>query len=288
MLRRMAAPPSPGIPAIALPHAAGVRMPRLGLGTWPMAGAECRRAVESALRLGYRHFDTAAMYGNEAEIGAAIAGSGVPRAEVFLATKVWHDRLTPDGVRASCEASLRRLRLGHADLFLVHWPNPAMDLAAVLGALRRLKEDRLARATGVCNFPPGLLRRALEIAPDAVSCLQVEYHVHLSQDRLLEIARPRGIPLTAYAPLAQGAAERDPAMRRIAQRHGATPSQVALGWLLGQALVAAIPKAASAAHQRANLAALDLRLDAADLAAIAALPKGRRMVDPGFAPDWDA
>lgn len=283
----VAAPDS--VPTLALPQAEdGLRMPRLGLGTWPMSGAECRRAVESALGLGYRHIDTAAMYGNEAEIGAAIADSGLPREEIFLATKVWYDQLTPAGIRAACEASLRRLRLAHVDLFLIHWPHPAMDLAAALGALRRLKEDGLARATGVCNFPPGLLRRALEIEPEAVSCLQVEYHFHLSQDRLLEITRPRGIPLTAYAPVAKGAAERDPVMRRIAQKHGATPSQVALAWLLGQDLVAAIPKAASVAHQRANLAALGLRLDAEDLAAIAALPKDRRMVNPGFAPDWQA
>ncbi|MBW8269370.1 aldo/keto reductase [Caldovatus aquaticus] len=283
-----AAPPSPAIPALVLPHAAGVRMPRLGLGTWPMAGAECRRAVESALGLGYRHLDTAAMYGNEADIGAAIAGSGVPREEIFVVTKVWYDRLTPEGIRASCAASLRRLRLAHADLFLVHWPRPDMDLAAVLGALRRLKEDGLARATGLCNVPPGLLRRALEIAPEAVSCVQVEYHLYLSQARLLEITRPRGIPLTAYAPVAKGAAERDPAVRRIATKHGCTPSQVALAWLLRQDLVAAIPKAASEAHQRANLAALALRLDAEDLAAIAALPKDRRLVDPSFAPDWES
>ncbi len=275
------------VPALPLPHAEGVRMPRLGLGTWPMRGAECRRAVESALAVGYRHFDTAEMYGNEAEIGAALAASGLPRGGIFLATKVWPDHLTPAGIRAACEASLQRLRLDHADLYLIHWPGPAMDLAACLGALRRLKEEGLARATGVCNFPPGLLRRALEIDAGAVSCLQVEHHLYLSQARLLEIARPRGIPLVAYAPTAKGAAEADPVMRRIAAKHGCTPTQAALAWLLGQELVAAIPKAAGEGHQRANLAALALRLDAEDEAAIAALPKTRRLVDPGFAPDWD-
>jgi 2,5-diketo-D-gluconate reductase B len=282
----MTAQPKP--PAFPLPHAAGVAIPRLGLGTWPMRGAECRRAVESALALGYRHFDTAEMYGNEAEIGTALAASGLPRGEVFVATKVWPDHLTPAGIRAACEASLKRLRLDHADLYLIHWPSPAMDLAACLGALQQLKEDGLARATGVCNFPPGLLRRALETDAGAVSCLQVEHHVYLSQARLLEITRPRGIPLVSYAPTAKGATEADPVIRQIAAKHGCTPTQAALAWLLGQDLVAAIPKAAGEDHQRANLAALTLRLDDEDHAAIAALPKTRRMVDPGFAPDWNA
>ena len=149
----------PSIPTLSLPG--GGRMPKLGLGTWPMRGAECRRAVESALSLGYRHIDTAEMYGNEADIGAAVAASALPRDTLFVTTKVWHDHLTPAGIRAACEASLGRLGLGYADLYLVHWPSPAMDLDAVLGAMARLKEDGLARAVGVSNFPPGLLRRAL-------------------------------------------------------------------------------------------------------------------------------
>jgi 2,5-diketo-D-gluconate reductase B len=274
--------------AFLLPHTDGVRMPALGLGTWPLLGAAGQRAVEGALALGYRHVDTAEMYGNEAEIGAALAASGVPRGAVFVTTKVWYDHLTPAGIRAACEASLKRLRLDHADLYLIHWPNPEMDLAACLGAMRRLKEAGLARAVGVSNFPPGLLRRALSIEPEAVSCLQVEHHIHLSQARLLEITRPHGIPLVSYAPTAKGRAEDDPVMRRIAAAHGCTPTQAALAWLLGQDLVAAIPKAASEAHQRANLAAPAIRLDAADRAAIDALPKDRRLVDPGFAPDWNA
>jgi 2,5-diketo-D-gluconate reductase B len=274
--------------AFPLPHTDGVRMPALGLGTWPMQGAAGQRAVETALRLGYRHIDTAEMYGNEAEIGPALAASGLKRGEVFVATKVWLDHLTPSGIRAACEASLKRLRLDYADLYLIHWPSPHMDLAACLGAMRRLKEEGLARAVGVCNFPPGLLRRALETEPAAVSCLQVEHHVYLSQARLLEITRPRGIPLVSYAPTAKGRAEGDPLLRRIADKHGCTPTQAALAWLLGQELVAAIPKASGEAHQRANLAAPAIRLDAADRAAIDALPKDRRLVDPGFALDWNA
>lgn len=262
-----------------------LRMPKLGLGTWPLRGDEARRAVEGALALGYRHIDTAGMYGNESEIGAAVAASGLPRGEVFLTTKVWHEHLTPAGIRAACEASLRRLGTDHADLYLIHWPSPAMDLAAALGALARLREEGLARAIGVSNFPPGLLRRALDTGVP-IACVQVEYHVYLSQERLLEITRPRGIALTAYAPLAKGVAEADPVMQGIARKHGCTPTQAALAWVLEQELVAAIPKSGREAGQRANLAALGIRLDAADRAAIAALPKGRRLVNPAFAPDW--
>jgi 2,5-diketo-D-gluconate reductase B len=262
-------------------------MPRLGLGTWPMKGAECRRAVEAALALGYRHIDTAEMYGNEADVGAAIAASGLPRDALFVTTKVWHDHLTPPGIRAACEASLARLRLDRADLYHVHWPNPAMDLDAVMGAMVRLKEDGLARVVGVCNFPPGLLRRALGTGAP-ISCVQVEHHVYLSQERLLALTRPAGIPLTSYTPTAKGAGEKDPVLQGIARKHGRTPTQVALAWLLGQDGVAAIPKAAKEANQRANLEAVSLRLDDEDRAAIAALPKDRRLVDPGFVSDWNA
>jgi len=277
---------TPAIPALPLPGGSGL-MPKLGLGTWPMRGAECRRAVEAALALGYRHIDTAEMYGNEADIGAAVAASALAREALFVTTKVWHDHLTPSGIRAACEASLARLRLDYADLYLVHWPNPAMDLDAVLGAMARLKEDGLARAVGVSNFPPGLLRRALGTGAP-IACVQVEYHAYLSQERLLALTRPAGVPLTAYSPTAKGAGEKDPVLQGVARKHGRTPTQVALAWLLGQDGVAAIPKAAGEANQRANLEAASLRLDAEDRAAIAALPKNRRLVDPGIVSDWDA
>ncbi|MBD0273088.1 MAG: aldo/keto reductase [Acetobacteraceae bacterium] len=273
------------VPALPLPG--GGEMPKLGLGTWPMRGAECRRAVESALAMGYRPIDTAEMYGNEADIGAAIAASGLPRGELFVTTKVWWDHLTPSGIRAACEASLARLRLDRADLYHIHWPSPDMDLDAALGAMARLKEDGLARAVGVCNFPPGLLRRALGTGAP-IACVQVEHHVYLSQERLLAVARPAGIPLVSYSPTAKAAGETDPVLQGIARKHGRTPTQVALAWLLEQDGVAAIPKAASEANQRANLEAVSLRLDDEDRRAIAGLPKNRRLVDPDFAPEWNA
>jgi len=263
-------------------------MPRLGLGTWPMRGAECQAAVESALGMGYRHLDTAEMYGNEDAVGAGIKASGVPRAEVFLTTKAWWDKPKGDAIRRACEASLKRLGLAYLDLYLIHWPSPELDLPDALRALARIQADGLARHVGVANFPLGLLRRAVESGIAPIACLQVEHHVLLGQQRLLDYVRPHGIALTSYSPVAKNAVAQEPEIARIATRHGVTPAQVALAYLLAMPGVAAIPKSASPARQRENLAALDLALDAEDRAALAALPKNRRMVNPGFAPDWES
>ena len=265
-----------------------LRIPRLGLGTWPMRGAEAQRAVESAIALGYRHIDTAAMYGNEDAVGAGIAACGLPRGDIFLTTKVWWTDLEPTALRASAEASLERLGTPYADLILIHWPAKGMDLAASLEALARLQADGLARAVGVSNFPPGLLRQALDLAIAPIAALQVECHVYLWQEKLAALCRQHNLAMTAYSPIAKGQVNDDPVMRRIAAKHGATPVQVALAWLLAQQNLVAIPKSARSEGQRENLAAAALRLDAGDLAAIAALPKDRRLVNPEFAPDWAA
>ena len=265
-----------------------LRIPRLGLGTWPMRGAEAQRAVESAIALGYRHIDTAAMYGNEDAVGAGIAACGLPRGDIFLTTKVWWTDLEPTALRASAEASLERLGTPYADLILIHWPAKGMDLAASLEALARLQADGLARAVGVSNFPPGLLRQALGLAIAPIAALQVECHVYLWQEALAALCREHGLAMTAYSPIAKGQVNDDPVMRRIAVKHGATPVQVALAWLLAQENLVAIPKSGRPEGQRENLAAAALRLDAGDLAAIAALPKDRRLVNPEFAPDWAA
>jgi len=264
------------------------RMPRLGFGTWPMSGAACQAAVESAIGLGYRHIDTAEMYGNEAAVGAGINASGVPRDQLYLTTKVWWDK--PDGAsfRRAFEACLGRLAQPYVDLLLVHWPSPQLDLLSVLEAQARILAEGRARAVGVANFPLGLLKRAVEAKIAPLAALQVEHHVYLDQQKLLAYCQAQGLVLTSYTPVAKGAVLEDKVIAGIAAKHGATPAQVALAWLLGMPGVAAIPKAASPARQAENLKAADLTLDAADRAALAALPKGRRMVNPGFAPDWAA
>lgn len=268
------------MPIIQTPH---LSMPKLGLGTWPMKGEECARAVACALEIGYRHIDTAEMYGNEEAVGQGIRDGGVPREQVFVTTKVWWENLAaPD---AALERSLKRLGLDYVDLFLIHWPNPAVPLATTLAMMAVLKERGLCRAIGVANFTPRLLREAIATgAPIAAN--QVEYHVMLGQDPLLSICRENNLALTAYSPLGKGGLTDDPALARIAAKHGVTGPQVALAWLVGQEGVAAIPKSSRPENQRANLAALSLALDDEDRAAIAALPKDRRFVNPAFAPNW--
>ena len=262
-------------------------MPKLGLGTWRMSGRDCTAAVTRALSLGYRHVDTAEMYGNEEAVGAALAESGMPRDEIFLTTKVWYENLTPDGVRRAIEASLAKLRTDHVNLFLIHWPSPSMNLAAVLATMAHLKHEGLVRHIGVSNFTVALMRQAVEAIGAEIACNQVEYHVLLGQDAVLDYARAHGITVTAYCPLAQGRLGDHPALAEVAAKHGATPAQIALKYLLDQDGVAAIPKAAREETQRANLAALAITLDDEDRAALAALPKNQRFVDPAFAPDWD-
>ena len=262
-------------------------IPRLGFGTWRLAGAEGQASVESALAQGYRALDTAEMYGNEAEVGAGLKASGLPRADVFLTSKIWWTHL--DEIRAHCEASLERLGTDYLDLYLIHWPAAGMDLPRVMHDMARLREDGLARAIGVANFPPGLLKRAIETGVP-IATNQVEYHALLSQDRLLEITRAQDIVLTAYSPLGQGRLASDPRMEAIASRHGVSAAQVALAWLLRQDGVAVIPKANRPESQRANLAALELatQLTDVDVAEIDALPKDQRFVQPDFAPNWSA
>jgi 2,5-diketo-D-gluconate reductase B len=266
----------------------GVAIPRLGFGTFRMPGGDAQPVVESAIALGFRHFDTAAMYQNEAAVGAAIAASGIARDQLFITTKAWHDQLAPDALRRAFETSLGKLRLDHVDLYMVHWPARDMDMAATLEVLMELREQGLTRAIGVCNFNLPMIRHAIDEIGAPIAAHQVEYHPFLSQAPMLAYLRGRNIPLTAYAPLAQGRAVEDATLAAIGRKHGASAAQVAIAWLLDQDGVIAIPKAARPESQKANLAALNIRLDGDDRAAVAALPKDQRFVRPPFAPDWDA
>jgi 2,5-diketo-D-gluconate reductase B len=268
-------------------HTQGIGLPRLGLGTYRMQGETCRAAVESALAAGYRHIDTAEMYGNEEAIGAAIAASGISRNDLHVTTKVWNENLAPAAIRKAFDASLKKLRLDHVDLYLVHWPSRQMNLPAIFETLMRLKEEGRTRAIGVANFTTALLKTVVEEIGAPIACDQVEYHVMLDQTKLLTYLRVHAIPLVAYCPLAQGRVAADPTLSAIGRKHNATAAQVALKWLLDQDGVAAIPKASRAESQKANLDSLEVNLDEADRKAIAALPKSQRCVSPGFAPAWD-
>ncbi len=265
----------------------GLRMPKLGLGTWRMKGDECREAVERALSLGYRHLDTAEMYGNEEAVGAALAGARLPRSDVHVTTKVWHEHLAPAAIRQALESSLAKLQTDHVDLYMIHWPSPDMNLPAALETLTRLQEEGLTRAIGVCNFPVALLRQAVEQVGAPIAANQIEYHVLLSQQPVLDYASAHDVAVTAYCPIAQGKLADHEELIAIGRKHGASAAQIALKWLLDQPGVAAIPKASRRESQVANLEAMKIELDDTDRSAIAALPKGQRMVNPGFAPAWD-
>jgi 2,5-diketo-D-gluconate reductase B len=265
----------------------GISLPRLGLGTFRMQGDACRAAVESALGLGYRHIDTAEMYGNEEPIGAAIAAAGVARGDLHITTKVWNENLAPDAMRRAFDASLKKLRLDHVDLYLVHWPAKNMNLPAMFETLMKLKQEGRTRAIGVANFNIALLKTVVEDIKAPIACNQIEYHVMLDQTKVRKYLTAKSIPLVAYCPLAQGRAASDEKLMAIGRKHGASAAQVALKWLLDQDGIAAIPKASRAESQKANLEALKLTLDDEDRKAIAALPKDKRFVNPGFAPAWD-
>jgi 2,5-diketo-D-gluconate reductase B len=264
-----------------------IRLPRLGLGTYRMQADVCRAAVESALALGYRHIDTAEMYGNEDAIGAAIAAARIKRDELHVTTKVWNENLAPDAIRRAFDTSLKKLRLDHVDLYLVHWPAKNMNLPAMFETLMRLQQDGRTRAIGVANFNVALLKTVVEEIKAPIACNQIEYHVMLDQTKVRKYLAAKSIPLVAYCPLAQGRAAADETLMAIGRKHGASAAQVALKWLLDQDGVAAIPKASRSESQRANLDALNVGLDDEDMKAIAGLPKDKRLVNPAFAPAWD-
>jgi 2,5-diketo-D-gluconate reductase B len=274
------------IPAPKHPTRPGARrLPSIGFGTWCLEGRDCAEGVADALAAGYRHVDTARMYGNEGDVGQGMRSSGVDRSEVWLTTKVWPDDLDPDRVRYSLERSLRALGTDYVDLYMIHWPNTRVPLAATLEAMIALRDENRTREIGVSNFTSQQFREALDLAP--VLANQVEYHPYLDQSAVLEVCRERDAELTAYRPLVKGAALEDPVIAEIAAAHGATPAQVTLAWLIGQDRVSAVPKASSPERRRENLAALELELTAEERARIDALPKDRRAVETQWAPDWD-
>ena len=262
----------------------GIEIPKLGLGTWQMSGRTCSEAVRDALELGYRHIDTARMYANEAQVGRGLAESGVDRGDVFVTTKLLPQHLRAAEVRRQLSGSLAELRTDYVDLLLIHWPSTdGVPLAETLGAMRELQEQGAVRHLGVSNFPAPMAREALAIAP--IICDQVEYHPFLGQPALLELARERDLMITAYSPLAQGAAMHEPLLREIGEAHGKNAAQVVLRWLLDQPQVSAVPKASSHEHRAANLDVFDFELSDEERGAIAGLQRGGRTIDPSWGPD---
>lgn len=264
-------------------------LPNIGMGTFRLKGNDAREAVKSALSLGYRHIDTAQMYENEAEVGDGITSSGIPRREIFLTTKIWHDQLRASDLINSLHDSLARLKTDHVDLTLIHWPSPddEVPMAEYLGALRDAQREGLTRHIGISNFTCAQMDQAVEIlGKDAILTNQVEVHPFLANRKVVEHAQKLGITVTGYMPLAVGKVMDDDTLQRIGQAHNATPAQIAIAWVAARGIVA-IPSSTRPAHQKANLDALQITLSEEEIQAIDALDRGERIADPGFAPAWD-
>jgi diketogulonate reductase-like aldo/keto reductase len=267
----------------------GVEVPRLGLGTWRLTGDQCRETVETALELGYRHIDTAQVYRNERQVGAALSASDVDREDVFLATKLGPER-DYDGVIRTAEESLARLGTDYLDLLLIHWPNgrppgsppnplsSAPDHGETLAAMNELVDAGTVRHVGVSNFDLDLLDAAREASDAPILTDQVQYHPFWNQQSLLDYCRVHDVLLTAYSPLAHGGVLDDDVLERIGRRYAKTPAQVALRWLVQQDQVATIPKATSREHLQANLGVFDFELTAAEMREIRRPSKTRSVV----------
>jgi len=261
-------------------------IPRLGFGTYQLTDPDhCRTAVETALSTGYRHVDTAEYYENEASVGAGIAASDVDRSDVFLASKVWRDRLRREAFLESARERVDLLDVDRLDLLYVHWPMDTYDPEETLQALRAAKEQGLTRQIGLSNFTPALMDEAIDHLGDPPAAHQVELHPLLQQDELRAHADRHGYQLVAYAPIARNAVADVPAIQRVAEKHDATPAQVSLAWALDKG-VAVIPKAGSPAHIRENHGALDIDLDDEDVTRIDGIEREERIVDFPNAP-WN-
>jgi 2,5-diketo-D-gluconate reductase B len=249
----------------------GEKVPSLGLGTYRLTGNACVRAVGLALSMGYRHLDTAQMYGNEAEVGRGIGDAGVDREEIFLTTKIWPSDFARDRVIRKTRESLKKLRTGYVDLLLMHWPGDSVPLAETLGAMRELQEEGGVLHIGVSNFSPSLVDEAAVHAE--IFCNQVQYHPYRSQGALLGQAQEMDYLLTAYTPLSRGGVQRDTTLREIGATHDKTATQVTLRWLLQQEKVCAIPKATGEEHLKENFDVFDFELSDEEMGRISSLSR---------------
>jgi diketogulonate reductase-like aldo/keto reductase len=247
-------------------EANGAKIPSIGLGTWELRGRTCTRIVEQALRLGYRHIDTAQAYENEREVGDGVRASGVRRDDLFVTTKIWTNHFAPHDLERSAKESLVKLRMPEVDLLLLHWPNPHVPLAETLGAL-------VEEATKAC--------------PEPLVCDQVEYHPYLDQAKVREACAANGMALVAYSPVAKGRIKNDQVLSQIGRDHRKSPAQVCLRWLVQQN-VSAIPRTSRIERLSENIDIFDFELSDNEMDQIfrLATPKGR-MTDFGFAPKWD-
>lgn len=267
----------------------GASIPAIGFGTWTLEGETCTDLVARAIDTGYRHIDTARMYGNEKEVGEGIRRSGIARQELFVTTKVWWTDIGHDALLSAAKAGVDALGIGPVDLLLIHWPNRDVALEESIGALNEAIGEGLTRHIGVANFPSALLQEAAAMSTAPLICNQVEYHPLLSQTSVIEACRTNDMALVAYSPIGRGGEllDKEP-IRKAAEAHGKTPAQIVLRWHVEQNNVGAIPRTSKPERLKENIDVFDFELTPEESDAITALtsPAGR-IVDPSFAPVWD-
>lgn len=265
-------------------------IPAFGLGTFRLKDDVVIASVKTALELGYRTVDTAQIYGNEAAVGQAIEESGVPREELFITTKIWTENLSKDKLIPSLKESLEKLRTDYVDLTLIHWPSPddAVSVEETMLALLEAKKLGLTRNIGISNFTIPLMEKAIAaVGAENIATNQIELSPYLQNRKVVNWAKEKGIHITSYMTLSYGKALKDKVISRIAEKHNATAAQVILAWAMGEGY-AVIPSSTKRENLASNLLARDLKLDAEDQKAIAALDCNDRLVSPeGLAPNWD-
>jgi 2,5-diketo-D-gluconate reductase B len=268
-------------------EAHGARIPAIGLGTWELRGRPCARIVEQALKLGYRHVDTAQIYENEREIGEGLRASGIRRNEVFLTTKIWTTHFAPNDLERSAKESLVRLRLPEVDLLLLHWPNAHVPLEETLGALAHAKKLGLTRHIGVSNFTVALIEAAVAVSSEPLVCNQVEYHPYLDQTKVSDACARHGIALVAHSPIAKGRIKTDETLVRIGRAHRKSPAQICLRWLVQQN-ASAIPRTSKIERLSENIDIFDFSLSDDEMRVISGLhSETGRLTNYAFAPKWD-
>ncbi|AZD16946.1 2,5-diketo-D-gluconate reductase B [Pseudomonas sp. NFPP07] len=265
-------------------------VPAFGLGTFRLQGQVVIDSVSTALELGYRAIDTAQIYENEAEVGQAIADSGIPRDELFVTSKIWVANFARDKLIPSLKDSLRKLRTDYLDLTLIHWPSPdnQVPVEEFMATLLEARQLGLTRQIGVSNFTIDLMRQAIAaVGAEHIATNQIELHPYLQNRKVVEFAQSQGIHITSYMTLAYGEVLKDPVIQQIAQQHRATPAQVTLAWAM-QSGHAVIPSSTRRANLESNLKACALTLSEAEMQRIAGLERGHRLTSPaGIAPAWD-
>jgi 2,5-diketo-D-gluconate reductase B len=241
-------------------------MPVIGLGTWDMTGSRCISSVANALNIGYRHIDTAQIYGNEREVGKGIRQSEIKRDQIFVTTKIATYNLTPAGIRHTVPVSLEKLDTPYIDLLLIHWPTRSMILEECLETMFELKEKNLLKNVGVSNFDPVLFKKAIVTGP--VLTNQIKFTPYHKEFENLSVAKAENKIITAYSPLSRGGIVNDKMLSKIGSRYGKTASQVALRWLIQLGNVSVIPKASNEQHQKENLDIFDFELSPEEMESI--------------------